>query len=67
MFKAEKCKRDRPTEAKAASAATCVCVRIERPRSDWRSKLVRQMCSDWEVFESKGVQIKRYDCTMSNS
>ena len=41
----------------AASATTCVCVRVERPCSDWRSKFIRQMCSDWELFESKGVQI----------
>ena len=37
-------------------------VRIQKLLSDWRSKFVRQMCSDWEVFESKGVRIKRYHC-----
>ena len=35
---------------------------IEKLRSDWRSKFVRQMCSDLEVFESKGVRIKRHHC-----
>ena len=61
----ERCKRDRPTGEKVASATTCFCVRTERPRSDWSSKFVRQMCSDWEVFESKGVGIKRYHCMSS--
>ena len=30
--------------------------------SDWRTKFVHQMCSDCEVFESKGVRKKRYHC-----
>ena len=59
----ERCSQwSRLTGGKAASAAMCVCVKIERPRSDWRSKFVCQMFSDWELFESKGVQIKRHHC-----
>ena len=60
------CKRYLLTGGKAALATTCFCVRIVRLRSDSRSKFFRQMCSDWEVFKSKGVQIKRYHC-ISNS
>ena len=51
----EKYKRARPTGRKAHRPPRVFLVRIEKLRSDWRSKLVRQMCSDWEVFESKGV------------
>ena len=25
--------------------------------------MVRQMCSDWEMFESKGIRKKRYHCS----
>ena len=46
-----------------ALAAISVCVQIERPCLDWRCKFVLRMCSDGEVFESKGVRIKRYYCT----
>ena len=31
---------------------------------DLKSKLDHQMCLDWEVFESKGVPIKRYHCML---
>ena len=43
VFTAEKYKGDQPTGGNA------------HRRSDWRSKFVRQMCSDCEVVESKGV------------
>ena len=60
---AEKCKQDRPTGGKAASAATCVCVRIERPCLDWRAKFVRQMCSGQRVFEPRGTTVYKFIMT----
>ena len=56
VFTAEKCKRDWPIGGKAASAATCVCVRIAKPRTDWRTKYVRiGKYSSKKVFESRGT------------
>ena len=69
VHKREKCSRRRSTSETGRLAGSRIgrtvffFVRIEKLHPDCRSKFVDQLCSDWEVFESKGVGIKRYQCT----